>query len=104
MTLEEIVKEYHLPRDYQIIYDKHKDGFFRMKYPEPFMKHFDRFMEFFQLIEKTEFTQIQNELIIMISHGNSMEVFLGLTEQDYRKKMVLGVNYCNISIAKKTNS
>ncbi|CDW87232.1 iq calmodulin-binding motif family protein [Stylonychia lemnae] len=110
---EEFLKQYLTPstvinynRDYQ-------NGVYEMKYPEEFKTHYDRYLNFFKLTLKEDFTEAakikkqktepKNELVILVTHANAVVVFYELKVPNARMtKFIIGVGYCCMSIYERS--
>lgn len=75
-----------------------------MEYPESFPASLNRFSSFFFSVSGDEFKKNQKELIIMVSHGNSVQSFMDLYDVDSKQKDIIGVPYCCVSIVKRQSN
>ncbi len=90
-------------RDYED--EKSQDRQFKMTYPEPIMASYNRYLNFFQKCSAKDYPkQAKPKVVVMVSHGNSIQSFLEVTHPDAKKWNVIGVGYCCLSIASKEKS
>ena len=94
--------EYYLENECEISYSKDYDGSdFKMVYPEKMPASYDRYLAFQKKCQDNEFNQEEDKVVILVSHGNSVMSFMELTDPDAKKKDLIGIDYCSLSIIKK---
>ena len=98
-----------------------------MIYPEPFVEHHDRYLNFLKHVLVSEFenfstterkkimardavkdksklvqdakVDVKNQVVVLVSHGNSVPKFYELVEPIARTtKFIIGIGYCCVSI------
>ena len=73
-----------------------------MIYPEPFENIYPRYLNFYKKVAEKDFTVSKKpKVVIMVSHGNSVQSFMEITDPEARKNDIIGVGYCCLSIARK---
>ena len=96
--LEEYLGSASTVIEYDRDYDRGEGAPFKMVYPETFEAVYGRYLGFFNRIRANQ----KKRIAIMVSHGQSIPSFMELCEPDARKKDIIGVGYCCLSIAKVT--
>ncbi len=73
-----------------------------MTYPESVEATMQRYLSFYRTIQQRQFSSpIQPiPIVIMVSHGNSVQSFMEVTDPEARKKDLIGIGYCCVSIAR----
>ena len=89
------------PDSLDIQYERDYTKAFKMVYPEPFEMIVERYLQFFKTIEIDQRLE-QDQVILMVSHGNAFQSFLCLVDEKGHNKMTVGIGYCCMSIARRS--
>ena len=74
-----------------------------MTYPESVEATLQRYLSFYRTIQQRQFSLPTQPIpiVIMVSHGNSVQSFMEVGDPDARKKDLIGIGYCCVSIARQ---
>ena len=74
-----------------------------MIYPETVMNSYLRYLNFFRKTQETCFPKTSADacpVVVMVSHGNSVQSFMEVCDPEARSKDIIGIGYCCLSIAR----
>jgi len=75
-----------------------------MVYPETFEETYQRYLAYFRKVSADEYKGEQPRVVIMVSHGQSIQSFMEVYDKQAREKDVIGVGYCCLSIITRSST